>query len=324
MSLATDAKDTLPQLASADPTERAAGYAMVTTLFVNGNGRDLAIAEIVLPALFTAVEHDPHALAPLATAAHGLFGARAYPEALRCIEVLLADAGSGEALSRKDAPWDDRAEPFTRERERALFRLFRYECLLAAGRLEDAAATLPEALAGAAVLPTPFKLSPSIYEWGTPDDFVLRARIRASRALRLWAAGRDAAAFRKVPKKLHPKPVEAKRIRGLARALTESYLPELDASLSRFAPYTPGIVPDLTVADKRALQDFRAEGYAEAGMIARDEGDSTRAARLLATAHWILSIHHHGLGPGVEPDHREAILALAPTPALVPATRPEP
>lgn len=317
MSLVSNARATLPQMASTDPAERARGYWAVSSLFVNGNSRDLQIADIVLPSVFSAAACDPLALVPLATAAHGLFGVHAYGEALLCFEPLLAAGGTGPALSRKDPPWDARVVPFTRERELALQRLFRYECLLALGGVREADDALPEALSAAHVLPAPFKLSRSIMEWGDAHDFVLRARIRAVRALRLRASGGDVAWLRKVPKKHKPKPEEARRLLRLAHEIAEAFLPELDAWLPHYQPFTPGAPPNLGVDEKRALQEFRADGYAEAGLLARDDGDLSRAARLLATAHHIYSITRYGLGIGVEPEYAHAIRALAPIPALL-------
>lgn len=307
-SFVSGVKAAVPKLQGSE-AERGQACAEITSLLVNANGRDVLMMEIALAPLLAIAGQEPRAMKTLATAGQGLWGTHAYPECLACLDACAsAPSPDGAALSRKNRPWDDWSIPYTRQQELAMSALWRFECLLAVGRFDEALEREPDAIAGAAILPRPFKLSASIMEWGDAQAFVLRARIRAVRALRLRASGKDANAFRKVRQKDRPDSAEAARLRRLATELSERSMPMLDEGLGGFAPYADGGGAKLPLDERRALQTWRAEGYAEAGLLARDAGDASRAQRLLSTARWLIAVTDPSLSRA-EPEHADAIRA---------------
>ncbi len=311
------AKSLAPSLVPGNPD----ACRLLASLFANAGGTTKLFPMFghVEAPLLALVETDPAALSPLATGGRAAWSCHAYPEARAFLAPVIAARPATPVGVWISVPWDRTGEPMTAEREHALLQLYYAESLLALGESEAGERRFAEAL-GQATLPGYLRLTGSIYDHGTPDDFRLLALTRAARALRLRFEGKDACVFRKV-KKPRPGAVPDASLLALARTYVDRALAVVGP---RVVAQYAGLVPDATYAHEgrtRLHKDYAWQRHVlfEAALLDEHAGLRARATSRMGKARLLAALNDPTLT--YEPELRDAVARLGAT--VTPLDAPE-
>lgn len=299
-----------PFLVAGHP-DAAEACRVLASLFANAGGSTKLFPMYgkVLEPLLALAKTAPAALPPLATAGRVAWPISAYPEVRACLSVVCAATPEVPlAVWAAGVPWDRTREPMTVSRERAMLQLYLAESLLAEGDEPAGEALFAEAIA-TPELPGYLRVSPTMYDYGTPADFRLYALARAARALRLRHQGLDACAGRKPPKR-KPGAVPDGRQLTMAQAYVEKALavigPRVVEQYAGLIPDTTYAHPGLTLAHKDYLWQWRV--FFEAALVDELAGRPERACVRLGKAKLLAALneptHHY------ERELREAVARL--------------